>query len=130
MVANGNPVSGRTKWDFLTELLSLLYRIGPTTIVVGGFLFFAYIFYQEVNKARIKTDELHQKQLTTAREQLITTYEKIGGMSDQLIANINNLLELSTKIDERIASSHLNLYELNNQLKAARDEAERATRAF
>lgn len=96
------PSTGRTGWDFLTELLHLLYRIGPATIVVGGFLAFAFLFFQEVNKARTEADAQLQQRLVTAQEHLIDTYDKIGGMSDQLIANVGSLLKLSVEINEQI----------------------------
>lgn len=124
------PVTGRTPWDFLTELLHLLYRIGPATIVVGGFLILAFLFYQEVNKARLEADAQLQERLVTAQKELIQTYQKIGGMSDQLITNIHGLLKLNTKIDNEIEESRSRYDRLHEReqanLENARDQAMKA----
>ena len=126
------PATGRTPWDFLSELLRLLYRIGPTAVVVAGFLLFALLFYQELNQARAQADEQLQRRLSTAQEQLIQTYEKIGSMSEQMIGNIGSLIDLNNTIDGEIEDSREHLRALETEakadLEAARKEAQEARR--
>lgn len=120
------PVTGRSAWDFAAEILTTLQRVGPTAIVVAGFLLFGYFFYIEVNKAKLQVDKQLQTELEAAQKQLVTTYEKMGSMSDQLIKNIEKLLELYTKVGEDIEKGRLRLKEVEIiELKALRTEKER-----
>ncbi len=43
-MSDSTTSTGRTAWDFGSELLGVLGRIGPSAFVVAGFLFFAYFF--------------------------------------------------------------------------------------
>ena len=38
-------------WGLMGEVLKVLVRLGPTAVIVAGFLFYSYFFYQEINKA-------------------------------------------------------------------------------
>ena len=119
-----HPDTGRTPWDFATELLRTIGRLGPSAVVVTGFLIFAYFFYQEVNKARVETDAQLQAQVKAAQEQLVDTYEKIAGMSDQLITNVSNLIQLNATVDTEIESNREKLAELERESRTTLENAQ------
>jgi hypothetical protein len=97
-------VTGRTPWDFATELLIVLGRIGPAAIIVAGFLIISLLFYQEINEVKSETDKLVRERTEFAQKQLVETYQTMGGMSSQLINNIGNLLKLRREIDVEIGN--------------------------
>lgn len=123
---NKTPITGRTPWDFLSELVRVLYRIGPSTIVVGGFLILIIFLYREVNEARISADAQLQDRLSTAQQQLVETYQKIGSMSNQMIENTRDLLELNSEIDQQIEERRRELQKSNTLAIEAKEEAEAA----
>lgn len=119
------PVAGRSAWDFASEILVTLRQVGPTAVVVAGFLFFGYFFYVELTKARQHVDAKLEAERDKAREQLVATYEKMGGMSDKLIKNVSDLLELSAKVDEDVEKSRERLKQVEQiELDAIRREKE------
>ena len=120
---------GRTAWDFATELLVVLGRIGPAAIIVAGVLVAGYFFYTEVNRARLDADVQLQQKLTVAQDQLIQTYEKMSSMSDQLIGNISSLMELNSTINSQIDDARGRLGELSQKLEDAERLAASAQQA-
>ena len=102
--------------------------MGPSVIIVAGFLGFGYFFYQEINKARLETDKQLQNRLEVAQNQLVQTYEKIGGMSDQLIENIRSLMELNAEIDKDVETSRKELAKLETEGRQALAKLETETR--
>lgn len=124
-MADKDSTTGRTPWDFGAELLVALGRLGPSVIVVGGFLAFAYYFYKEVNEARQDADVQLQNRLKVAQEQLVQTYDKMGGMSDQLIQNIQDLLALNQRVDLEVEENRTRLRKVEEQIKQELESAER-----
>jgi peptidoglycan hydrolase CwlO-like protein len=132
-MTNQSEATGRTPWDFATEFLRVLARIGPSAIVVAGFLVFGYFLYQEINKARVEADKQLQERdkqlqerLDTAQKHLVETYDKIAGMSDKLIENVNSLLTLSADIDKAVKKRRDELKKAEKGVEAARREAAEA----
>lgn len=119
--------TGRTPWDFATELLVVLGRIGPSAIIVGGFLVFSFLFYQEINKVRLDTDKLLQEKTETAQNQLVETYQRMGGMSSQLISNIDNLLKLRREIDVEIGKTKTEVHAAETQVKRLKTQLNNQT---
>ena len=120
---------GRTPWDFATELLVLLGRIGPAAVIVAGILVAGYFFYSEINTARLEADAQLQKKLEAAQTQLVATYEKMSSMSGQLIGNIDKLMDLNSKIQTQVDDARSKLGNAGQKLETAEREAAQAEQA-
>ena len=104
-----DKTAGRTPWDVAAILVS---RLGPTTIVVIGFLAVTGFLFNQI----IEAD-------TRARKLLVENTSRMNLMSAQLIKNIDEMMALNKKVaDERKANRKL--YE--SDLKKVQDDLEQA----
>ena len=92
--------------------------MGPVIVIVAGFLVAVYFFQIEVNNARLEADKQSQERVDTAQKALERTYKAIGGMSDQLIENVESLLKLRKDIDDDLQRRRTNLEDIEKNLKA------------
>ncbi len=125
--------TGRTAWDFGTEALRMLGKIGPAVIIVGGILVAGFFFYREVTTARSEADKDLQEKLDQAQTQLISTYNNMAKMSEQQINNVQRLLLLNEQIDKDVEASRDRLraqeLETTDRLRLAREAEASALKA-
>lgn len=111
--ASGDKTTGRTPWDVAAIVLSC---VGPTTIVVAGFLVFTYFLYTEINRARETANKQLAESLSLAQNQLVENTRKLGDMSATLITNITNMLELNEEANKKINAAWAEVVEANREL--------------
>ena len=118
-----DKTTGRTPWDFATVALM---RLGPTTVVVVGFIGLSVFLYTEINKARFEADEQLRDSLASAEAQLVENTSKMGEMSEQLIDNISNMLELGERVDIKIEKVREEMTTSAEALKEAKRQVKEA----
>jgi hypothetical protein len=84
----GSTVTGRTAWDALVDMGTMLGRLTPWIIIVAGALYGVYKF-----------TTLTQDAQKAANDKLTATYEEIGKMHDQQMGNLKEMFELQNTIE-------------------------------
>jgi hypothetical protein len=102
------PVTGRTQWDALVDIMRMLGNAAPYLLIVG-LAVFGFYKVQELNqqrdldlqKARETATEEYRQQLAAANKALIETYQAMGNISGTQIKNLSDMLELHAKATTR-----------------------------
>lgn len=110
-----STVTGRTAWDALVDMGTMLGRLTPWIIIVAGALYGVYKF-----------TTLTQDAQKAANDKLTATYEEIGKMHDQQMGNLKEMLELTKRIEERAKAK---AKEADEAQKAAEEATARADSA-
>ena len=96
-----NSATGRTIWDFFSEVVRVLGSAAPYLLVAAGVVF-AIIEIQEAgDRAREQSANALQEAYGEAR----STYKDISSMSQSMIDNIKRLLVLQDDLQARISEA-------------------------
>ena len=96
-MAPADKTVGRTPWDVASEVLT---RLGPTAIVVVGFLAFTFFLYIQIKEESKEENKLLIASLKDAQNQIVNNTKKMGEMSEKMIKNINSILTLRDTVDK------------------------------
>ena len=107
-----STVTGRTAWDALVDMGTMLGRLTPWVIIVAGALYGVYKF-----------TTLTQDAQKAANDKLMTTYAEIEKMHDEQMVNLKSMFDLNKVIEERTKAK---AKEADEAQKAAEEAAARA----
>lgn len=119
-------VTGRTPWDVLAILVG---KLGVPLLVLFAIGAAVYFFVQQQNDARRDVDQARleatkaaEAALEAAREKLITTYDKLGTLSEQQIGNIQKVLTLNQQVTQDLEAQRNKLDQLQDQITTSQSE--------
>ena len=129
----GVTTVGRTPWDFATEVLR---RLGPSMVVVVLLGIGSYYFFHEINLARERADNARndqiklsneeqkdlRKSLVSAQSLLIENTSKMQIMSQQLISNITDMMEVQNNMDDQVLEKRSRVIELQAEVDSIQEE--------
>lgn len=123
-------VTGRTPWDVLAILVG---KLGVPLLVLFAIGAAVYFFVQQQNDARRDVDQARleatkaaEAALEAAREKLITTYDKLGTLSEQQIGNIQKVLTLNQAVTQDLEAQRGKLDVLQDQISKSEMELAQA----
>jgi chromosome segregation ATPase len=126
----GDTKVGRSYADFGVEIIQIMGKLGPVTIIVAGLLFAFYMFYQALADAQLKADQQNQQKLDAAQKALVETYESISTLSQKQIANVQQMLDLHDELAKATEDRRTQLGKIQDKAeedaKIIRAEAEAA----